>query len=160
MSAIKSIGTPFYFISKIGNSLQSVFLLIIRLFWGLMFFYAGMGKMNDIEGTATAFEALLIPLPLMTAYLVAFFEYVGGACLILGLGTRLMCIPLIIIMLVALFTAHQAEVLQFAQNPTLTLAQSPVTFLIAVLILFVFGPGKISLDYVFRRLFLKNHVQK
>jgi putative oxidoreductase len=50
------------------------------------------------------------PFALIRAYLAAVFESFRAILLLLGLGTRYISIPLIIIMLVAIFTVHLENV--------------------------------------------------
>ncbi len=152
MDYTESFCEKFYrFIIKIGESLQSLILLFVRLFWGLQFLFAGWGKFIDINTAAGFFEKLNIPVPTFSAYLTATFEVLGGLALVLGLGTRLFSIPLIVIMLTALFTAHKGFIANFWVNPFGILEQTPFTFLMAALILWAFGPGKFSIDALLKR---------
>ena len=41
--------TAFAYLNLGATSLQSVFLLIIRLYWGWQFFQTGMGKLENIH---------------------------------------------------------------------------------------------------------------
>jgi uncharacterized membrane protein YphA (DoxX/SURF4 family) len=82
--------------------------LIIRVVVGLMFLLHGLQKFGvfgggGIQGVIGMFGNWGIPAPGIMAPLVALIELVGGLLLILGLGTRIVTIPLIIIMLVAIF---------------------------------------------------------
>jgi len=70
--------------------------------------------------------------------LVVFAEFFCAAFIILGLFTRLACIPLIIAMSVALFFAHKGDFYGAGESAGL--------FLICFLTLLFAGPGKISLD--------------
>ena len=70
--------------------------------------------------------------------LVIFAEFFCGVFVLLGLFTRLACIPLIVTMAVALFYAHKGDF--FGQGETATL------YLMGYLALLVAGPGKISMD--------------
>ena len=47
-----------------------------------------------------------IPFPLVNAYMAATTEILGVVLLILGLFTRLISIPLIVVMIVAIATVH------------------------------------------------------
>lgn len=81
--------------------------LALRLFLVFPFYMAGAQKLGAIENTAAWFEhSLELPFPLLMAYLAAITEYVGAILLALGLATRLISIPLIITMLVAIFAVH------------------------------------------------------
>lgn len=142
-------------IIKVGESLQSLLLLFIRLFWGAQFLITGWGKFLDIHTVAGFFEKLNIPIPTFSAYLTATFEVLGGLALILGLGSRLFSIPLIIITIVALFTAHKGFLENILQNPFGISEQSPFPFLLASLLIFAFGPGRVSIDALLKRYWYK-----
>lgn len=132
-----------------GNALQQVFLLAVRLIWGWQFFISGFGKWGKIDSVREFFQTLHIPFPTMNAYLVASVETFGGILLILGLFSRLASIPLSITMIVALLTAH-TDVVSLFTDIKAAFAYSPFTFLMAALIVFVFGPGRYSLDALFK----------
>lgn len=134
-----------------GTAFQDVLLLIIRLYWGYSFFSTGLGKLADVSTTVGFFETLNIPFPIANAYLVGTVECVGGLCLLLGFATRLAAIPLIATMLVALATAHKDALLDVWSNPYGLINQTPFTYLLAALIVFAFGPGRISVDALIKR---------
>jgi len=132
----------------IGSSLDSAFLLLIRLVWGYLFFKAGMGKLEDIGSVTDFFYSLGIPFPELNAYLVAYIETIGGICLMAGFATRLVSLVLIVIMVVAFLTAHMENVRAIFYDPTEFFKASPFTYLFASLITFIFGPGFYSFDQV------------
>lgn len=140
-------------IINFGESLQPFLLLIFRLIWGYLFFKSGLGKLENIDRVAAYFSSLGIPFPEASAYIVGWVECIGGLCFIVGFATRLVAIPLIINMIVAMLTAHWDSVTQAFQHPQQLLSESPITFLIASLVLLAFGPGFISLDSLFARFF-------
>lgn len=131
--------------------LQSPFLLIIRLFWGILFFLAGVAKFGNIESTISGFNNLGFSWPTFLAYLVSTTETVGGLLLIVGLLSRLVSIPLAIVMITALFTAHQSATMSISQDPATFLAQAPVTYLYTVLVVMFFGPGFFSVDEIWKK---------
>ncbi|MBI2343715.1 MAG: DoxX family protein [Deltaproteobacteria bacterium] len=130
----------------IGGAFQHLLLLIIRLYWGIGFLLAGTGKFGRIGEVTGFFSKLDIPFPAQMVYLVATVETVGGLLLLLGLVTRLTTLPLIAVMCVAFATAHQEALLGVLHDPETFFQQAPFLFLYALLILFAFGPGKISID--------------
>jgi putative oxidoreductase len=131
---------------SIGNFLQPFFLLAIRLFWGWQFFKAGFTKFDDMAKVAAFFGKAGIPLPTFNAYLVAIVEMFGGLFLFFGYASRLVAIPLMITMLVALLATQNEAVLKLFSEPSKILAAAPFTFLMAAATIFVFGPGVFSLD--------------
>jgi putative oxidoreductase len=132
----------------IGSSLQSLFLLLMRLTWGHQFLLAGWTKFQNLEGVIVFFAKIGIPFPTFHAILVALFEFLGGLCLLLGFASRLAAIPLIFIMFVAYGAAHSHPFTHFAflKDPSLLVREAPFPFLLTALIVFIFGPGRLSID--------------
>jgi putative oxidoreductase len=131
---------------RVGSRLQSPFLLAVRLYWGWQFMETGWGKLNDIGKVIGFFTDLGIPAPALNAYFVSALEFGGGILLMLGLGSRLIALPLAIDMLVAYITADREALFSIFSNPDKFTAAAPYTFLIASLIVLIFGPGRISAD--------------
>ncbi|RYY64966.1 MAG: DoxX family protein, partial [Chitinophagaceae bacterium] len=74
----------------------------------------------------------------MSLSLAIFAEFFCALFILIGLFTRLATIPLIIVMCVALFKAHNADFLGEGEMATL--------YLSGYLALLFIGPGKISID--------------
>jgi putative oxidoreductase len=133
-------------------ALQSPFLLLVRLYWGWQFAQTGWGKLRHISHVTTFFASLHIPLPGPTAVFISLLEFVGGILLILGLGTRVIGFLLAVDMFVAYLTTDIAALATILSNPNNFYGDAAYTFLIASLIVFIFGAGRFSLDYwIFRR---------
>src|SRR5437899_6377704 len=77
---------------------------VIRLMAGGVFFWEGILKFVYVNQGVGRFTKLGIPFPLVTAPFVGWLEIVGGILLMLGLGTRLITIPFIVEMLVAILS--------------------------------------------------------
>ena len=137
-------------IIRAGDSFQSVLLFIMRLYWGFAFYQTGMGKFHNLPQVAQYFQSLNVPFAEATAYLVASLEVGGGLLLMVGLASRLVSIPLIAVLCTAYATAHRAAVLNIFQDPDTFISQPPFNFLILCLLVFSFGPGKCSIDYLFQ----------
>lgn len=144
-------------VTWIGNNLQSLFLLLLRLTWGTQFWITGIGKLMNPDKASRFFESLHIPAPYFSTIVVGLFEVIGVAFLILGFSSRLICIPLAVILFGAYVTAHVNAFDHFAfiTNPALLVKEAPFPFLMTVLIVFVFGPGKASIDA-----WIKNRLEK
>ena len=134
-----------------ANSLQSLFLLIVRLYWGWQFCQTGWGKLHNMPHVVEFFTSLGIPAPALNAYFVSGLEFAGGILLALGLGGRLIALPLTFDMIVAYVTADRAALLSFFSKPEDFSAAAPFTFLMASLIILIFGSGRFSLDYLIDR---------
>lgn len=134
-----------------GSAFQSPFLLAIRLFWGWQFFVTGKGKLMDMPRVVDFFTSIHIPFPLANAYLAGSAECFGGLLLLAGLGARLAAIPLIFTMIIAYLTAHREAVITIFSDPDTFLEQHPFLFLLASLIILIFGPGKFSIDALIKK---------
>lgn len=128
------------------NYLQSPFLLLVRLYWGWQFAQTGWGKLGGIDKVIHFFTTLGIPAPALNAWFVSGLEFAGGILLIVGLGSRLIALPLAIDMIVAYITADRDALGKILSDPDKFYAAAPYTFLFASLIVLIFGPGKLALD--------------
>ncbi len=138
---------------SLGEFLQDYLLLTMRLFWGYHFFMAGWGKVYKIEPVIKFFGSMGIPYPEYMAPFVAWLELAGGICLMIGLASRFIAIPLAITMVVALFTAHSEATFGVFQNSQKFVNQTPFNYLLTCLVVLSFGPGTFSLDYILSRAF-------
>lgn len=84
--------------------------LLLRLILAPVMIQAGWNKVVGFESTVAWFGnddwGLGLPAPTLMAALAAGTELVGGAALLVGLGTRLFAVPLAITMSVAMFAVH------------------------------------------------------
>jgi len=84
--------------------------LLLRLYLAPVFWMAGTKKFANFSDTAEWFGnsewGLGLPLPYLLVFLVALFETLGALFLLFGFATRLMSVPLMLIMLVAAITTH------------------------------------------------------
>ena len=138
-------------LARIGHVLQSPLLLVIRLYWGWQFFIDGKGKLQNLDKVASYFATLNIPMPRANAIIAAVIQCVCGLLLLAGLFTRFAALALIGIMCVAYATAEREALRAIFSNPDKFLGADPFLFLFAAVIVFAFGPGKISLDALFCR---------
>jgi putative oxidoreductase len=85
-------------------------LLILRVVLGVIFFAHGAQKVlgwyggHGLKGTVGFMASMGLPVPI--AYLVCFFEFLGGIGLIVGLLTRLAALAVAIVMVGAIATVH------------------------------------------------------
>ena len=139
--------------SDFSSYLQSPLLLVIRLYWGWQFFLTGKGKLEHLDKVTEFFTGLSIPFPAANAAFVGFTECAGGLLLLFGLGSRLISIPLAVLLSVAYLTADLDAVEEIFSDPSKFLAADPFLFLFAVVIVLAFGPGRFSLDALLGRKF-------
>ena len=87
-----------------------------------------------------AFPSVLGLSPELSLSLAVFAEVICSVLLIVGFGTRLATIPLMTTMLVAVFYIHL--------NDPFVKQEMGLHYLLAYVVLFITGPGKLSLDYL------------
>lgn len=129
-------------------SLQSPFLLFVRMCWGFLFLESGIGKISHIDKVIQFFTDLNIPAPSLNAHFNAGLETAGGILLILGLGSRIISVPLLINMIVAYITAEPEAFKSFFSDPGKFFVADAFPFFLASLLILLFGPGWFSLDTV------------
>ncbi|OIQ26387.1 DoxX family protein [uncultured Vibrio sp.] len=76
--------------------------LIFRLAFGFIMAYHGFHKVMNPMGLVPFLEMKSIPFPVLSAYLAAYTEFLGGIALMLGLMTRLASLGLAVCMAVAI----------------------------------------------------------
>jgi putative oxidoreductase len=130
------------------NFLQAPFLLILRVYFFWQLFLTGKGKLFSIAKVSEFFASLGIPLPTLNAYFIGSLECFGSLLLIVGLASRPLALLIVVSMSVAYLTADFEAVTKLFSDPDKFVKADPFPFLLAALIILVFGPGKISLDAV------------
>ncbi len=136
---------------KCANTLQPFLLLFVRLYWGWQFVVDGWGKLHNLPKVIEYFGSLGLPAPGPTAYFVSILELVGGVLLALGLGSRLIALLLTGNMTVAYIAGDREALLSIFSDPDKFSAAAPFTYLMASLVILIFGPGRFSLDYLIAR---------
>ena len=122
---------------------------IMRIVTGIVFMGHGAPKFGitgdgGLAGTAGFLESIGVPMPMVAAFLVAFFEFGGGALLIIGLLTRVWAAGLAFAMLIAVTMVHLDNGM-FGQGGY----QWALLLLACSLALMIDGAGKASLDKKF-----------
>jgi putative oxidoreductase len=119
-------------------------LLFARLALGVVFLAFGYAKLftMGIDNVAQfVMAANGIPAPVLSAWVVALVEFVGGIAIILGLFARYFAVGHVVIMIVAIITMTGAGALAGTTGPSMNIALIGC----ALVVLFC-GPGKYSLD--------------
>lgn len=131
-------------------------LIPLRLIVGYGFLAHGAAKwMGGPERFGKFLHIIGAPAPIETAWLVMLIEIVGGAAIIAGLFVKFVSMPLIVSMLVAMFTVH----IRYGFSAIHTIGLTPsgpvfgppgyeinLLYIGALLALAFLGSGPLSLD--------------
>ncbi len=141
---------------KTGYYLQNPFLLLVRLYWGWLFWRAGYWKFTHYDNTVKFFGSLGLPSPEVMVLFIASVEFVGGLMLAFGIFSRFSALVLTGNMIGAYLVAHSDELFSIFSKPEDFYSAPPFTFLFASLIILTFGSGLFSIDYLIRRHIFKS----
>jgi len=133
------------------SRLQPPFLLLVRLYWGWQLIESGWGKLHNLDRVTQFFGSLNLPMPAQMAVFIACVEFFGGILFALGLFSRMTSLVLTINLIMAYVTADREALFSVFSDPDKFYAAAPYTFLIASVIVLIFGPGKFCVDYLLRR---------
>ena len=135
----------YHLYQKSATSLRNFTLLLVRIVLAYGFFTPAIMKWKNLETTAEWFEGMGYPLPLISVLLAATTELSGVVLLVLGFGTRIISVLLIIVLLVAIFTVHSGNGFEAGNNGY----EIPLYYILMNLTLIAFGAGKYSMDRIF-----------
>lgn len=137
--------------------------ILLRLMAGGVFLWEGILKFVLANQGVGRFTKLGIPAPGIMANFVGVVEIVGGALLIAGLLTRLVAVPLIIDMVVAMLSTKISMYLGTYPLPpppsppttglwaVLHEIRSEYAQIMVVIFLLIVGPGRWSVDAILAR---------
>jgi putative oxidoreductase len=139
--------------------LQHPFLLFVRLYWGIQLMQSGWGKLHNLDKVTDFFTTLSLPMPHQTAIFISCVELFGGLFLALGLLSRVTALVLTVNMLMAYITADKEAFHSIFSDPDKFVKADPFPFLVAAVIILLFGSGAISLDALAKKFFWKKSPQ-
>lgn len=119
--------------------------LFFRLILAYGFYEPALKKWQNMDSIISWFSGMGIPLPTLNAYMAAGTEALGVVLLLLGLFTRAITIPLIIVMVVAILTTHIGNGFVASANGF----EIPLYYMLMLFSLLITGPGRISVDKLF-----------
>ena len=123
--------------------------LAARLVVGWVFLWTGWGKLQALPRMVENFRGWGIPFPEITTPFVSGMEFVGGLLLLVGLLTRFVSVPMMIVMLVAILSAKWGQV----DSLETLLGFEEVSYFVMFAWLGIAGPGPVSLDHLVLRAF-------
>ncbi len=121
--------------------------LLLRVGIAALMLSHGIPKMLALFSGNVQFPALFGLSAELSLTLAVFAEVICSLFILMGLGSRLATVPLIITMLVAIFSIHGAD--PFEKQ------ELAVMYLLPYIVLFITGSGKYSIDYLLQRRSLK-----
>jgi putative oxidoreductase len=129
------------------DKLHDLALFLFRIILAIGFYSPAMMKVKNLEGVAEWFGSMSYPFPMVSAILAMTTEVLGIILLTLGFGTRIIALPLMFVMVVAIFTTHISNGFAAGDNGF----EIPLYYLLMLFALVVYGSGKFSLDYLLGR---------
>ena len=112
----------FLFPTRPNTAKVSLFLLAVRIIFGILLMNHGIQKWSNFQELSTAF-----PDPLGMAFIIGFLY-------------RLAMIPMIFTMAIAFFVIHA--------NDIFTVKELAFIYLVVFILMYIAGPGKYSIDHI------------
>jgi putative oxidoreductase len=126
--------------------------LAVRIVVGWVFMWTGWQKLHFLPRMVENFREWGIPAPEVLTPFASGMEFVGGLLLLVGLLTRFISVPMMIIMLVAITSAKWGDV----DSLQTLLGFEEVSYFVMFAWLGIAGPGPVSLDHLVLTALRKN----
>ena len=138
-----------YYILNTDNDKKEI---IARLIVGLIFLSEGIQKylFPDSLGTGR-FETIGFVDPAFWAYFAGTFEIICGSLVLVGFLTRLVSIPLFIIMITAFVTTKWPILIHKGFWTMAHEYRTDFAMTLLLIYLFIYGSGKWSVDSIYKR---------
>jgi putative oxidoreductase len=135
-------------LGRLYDTIAPVTELLIRLMaGGSLAFHGAQILFGNMDGAARFFESVGFEHGLFWAWVVGILELVCGLCLALGLLTRLVAVPIIVFLIVAIITYH----LDYGYNWESRGIEYPLFWALVVFHFLIRGGGAWSLDRLIGR---------
>ncbi len=132
----------FLFPQRFRGKGVSLLILVVRVFFGVLFFTHGLDKLMNFNRLVDTYPNILGFGSYMTLMVTVFTEFCCSLFLIAGLLQRIMTIPMFLSMAVAFFDVHDAMLPE---------GELALIYFIMFLGMFLVGPGRYSVDYLIDR---------
>jgi putative oxidoreductase len=139
----------------------SFYALPLRLIVGFGFVMHGYAKLaRGPESFIHILDALGVPAPFLMAWATILIELVCGALMLVGLFIPLISVPMVVVLLVAIFTVHLPNGFSSIKLESVTSAgahfgqpgyETDLLYIAAIVALVLGGSGPLSIDGLFRR---------
>ena len=113
-------------------------MLVLRLAMGMLMMSHGYDKLVHFSEKKAVFYDFLSLGSTTSLMLCIFAEFFCALFVVIGLFTRLVAVPLMIVMSIAVFSVHKMDFFDTGEKASL--------YLIGFLVLLLCGPGRASVD--------------
>ncbi len=125
--------------------------LMMRVYFGYFWVETGWGKIQNLDSFTQHFVEWGIPYPRFSAILSGYTEWIGGILVMFGLLTRIVSIPLMFNMLVAIAQVKWAKVTSIDDF----VEMDEALYMFIFFWLMMAGAGRASLGYLIWRRFTR-----
>lgn len=130
----------FLFPTRPNETKVSMFLLAVRIIFGILLMTHGLQKWSNFQELSAAFpDPIGLGGPLSLG-LAIFGELICSIAFIIGFVYRLAMIPMIATMLVAFFVIHASD--------AFAVKELAFIYLVVFILMYIAGPGRFSIDYI------------
>lgn len=130
----------FLFPTKSDSTGASLFLLAMRILFGLLLMNHGIQKWSNFQELSLSFPDPLGVGSAMSLGLAIFAELVCSMAFVAGVLYRLALLPMIFTMGMAFFVIHA--------NDSFSVKELAFVYLAVFILMYIAGPGKFSIDYM------------
>lgn len=135
------------FYEPVSSSTKSLVILLARIIFGFLFLSHGITKLHTYVHVPEMFPDPIGLGSTVSLWMVLFAEILCTTGFILGALFRLCLTPMIFTMCIALFVIH-------ADDP-LDTKELSMMYLVIFALLYITGPGRYSIDGIFKRFYQK-----
>ena len=137
---------------SISRTVDDVVLLAGRVALGAIFVESASRQLMTVGTFAASLASRGVPLPMLLAVVGVAVELVGGILIVSGFRTRVAAPPIILFMIVATVISHRYwELADAARRGQEIHFFKNLSIVGGLLLLFVSGPGRFSIDGLVRR---------
>jgi putative oxidoreductase len=144
---------PLSYAGRISAQWQDFLILVARVMIGLIYVLSGWGKVSGLDSFILSLERRNVPAATVLGYVGAATEFFGGVAIMLGLGTRYAALAIFIFTIMATIIGHrywEAADPAFRRTQQTQLLKN-VTMMGGLILLFITGGGRFSLDRLWHR---------
>lgn len=142
-----------FLLGSIASLIRDPFYLLIRLYFGIGLATHGYQKLLNLQQSQDYFQSLGVPLPFFAVLACVWVELIGGLLFSCGLYTQLVSFVMALNMFAAIVLGHKnvLNVDVILHEPWQIVNLNATRYLLVFLFVFIEGPGRLSLDYLCRK---------